>query len=584
MADPGTAATDKAVATVETRLVKVYKQAQKELNQTLKDFEEKFAEKQKRMEQKLQNGEITEAEYKKWLQGQVFQSNLWKQKIDQVTGVLADANRQALHIVNNEKMGVFAENANYQAYQVTKDTGMNLSFSLYDKDTVGKLIRERPELMPRKQLDGKKDRAWNRTKVANAVSQGVIQGESIPEIAKRIARDTASENGSAMTRYARTAMTSAQNAGRMETMERAKGMGIKCKKRWLATLDKRTRDAHADLDGQVVDVGEPFHSILGDIMFPGDPSADPANVWNCRCTLVYEYEDYKNENDERRDNENGEVIKNITYKEWKDSKDTETKKEGLFTRTIVQNVEKYNKSIDKINEKILRLENEYQQLYPLSLVKYGDDDYEHIIGRLDQVDKEIADQRSKISDIEKKRYEYLASKGTGEIQKAYGKIKTAHGIEDDAKRVNTITGDLRTQKNCGSCVLAYDSRRRGIDCEAELTYATGNSMIETWWENIKMQKSAMYHPTDARAEIEATAIGWGEGARGIVAVDWTRVSGHYFAFEVKDGKCVFVDPQVGIVGAEDLFDNAMPGSVEFARTDDKELTRAAYFSIRGGKK
>ena len=96
----------------------------------------------------------------------------------------------------------------------------------------------------------------------------------------------------AMVRYARTAMTSAQNAGRMETLHRAKGMGIQCKKVWLATLDRRTRDSHRNLDGQVRDIDEPFDSDFGKIMFPGDPEGHPGDVYNCRCTLTYQYEDY----------------------------------------------------------------------------------------------------------------------------------------------------------------------------------------------------------------------------------------------------------------------------------------------------
>ena len=68
-------------------------------------------------------------------------------------------------------------------------------------------------------------------------------------------------------------------------------MGVVVKKKWLATMDKRTRDVHRDeLNGVEVDVDEPFHTSLGDIMFPGDPNADPANVYNCRCTLVYVYD------------------------------------------------------------------------------------------------------------------------------------------------------------------------------------------------------------------------------------------------------------------------------------------------------
>jgi len=61
----------------------------------------------------------------------------------------------------------------------------------------------------------------------------------------------------------------------------------------MAAIDNRTRQAHALLNGQLADPDEPFHSELGDIMYPGDPDADPANVYNCRCTLGSEIIGFK---------------------------------------------------------------------------------------------------------------------------------------------------------------------------------------------------------------------------------------------------------------------------------------------------
>ena len=95
-------------------------------------------------------------------------------------------------------------------------------------------------------------------------------------------------------------------------------MGIEVKKKWLATLDNRTRDAHAYLDGEEAEVDEPFHSILGNIMYPGDPNADPANVYNCRCTLIYVYPKYQHlqQNHQRYDQENKKLIQYMTYEQW----------------------------------------------------------------------------------------------------------------------------------------------------------------------------------------------------------------------------------------------------------------------------
>lgn len=87
-------------------------------------------------------------------------------------------------------------------------------------------------------------------------------------------------------RTARTATTAAQNAGRMDSYHAAEGMGIKLKKEWLATLDGRTRHAHAMLDGQTAETDKPFHVDDYEIMYPGGTSAPGYLVYNCRCTLI----------------------------------------------------------------------------------------------------------------------------------------------------------------------------------------------------------------------------------------------------------------------------------------------------------
>ena len=42
-----------------------------------------------------------------------------------------------------------------------------------------------------------------------------------------------------------------------------------------------------------VPIDKPFENSIGKIMFPGDPSADGANVYNCRCTLVSKVKGFK---------------------------------------------------------------------------------------------------------------------------------------------------------------------------------------------------------------------------------------------------------------------------------------------------
>lgn len=60
----------------------------------------------------------------------------------------------------------------------------------------------------------------------------------------------------------------------------------KGQKMWVAILDDHTREWHAEADGQVVDIDEPFEVGGEELMIPGDDSlgASDENLINCRCS------------------------------------------------------------------------------------------------------------------------------------------------------------------------------------------------------------------------------------------------------------------------------------------------------------
>lgn len=61
---------------------------------------------------------------------------------------------------------------------------------------------------------------------------------------------------------------------------------------WNATMDDRTRDSHAGLDGYSVQgMDEPFPADGGPLLYPGDPDGPPEEIINCRCWLTYELPD-----------------------------------------------------------------------------------------------------------------------------------------------------------------------------------------------------------------------------------------------------------------------------------------------------
>ena len=335
MSDPGILAADKGVVAVERRLRKVYSQAKKELQGIIRDFNLRFAAKDAEMRKKLADKVITEQEYQRWLRGTVFRGKQWDAKVNHCTDILARSNKEALNIIRGKQMDVVAENATYQAFMMEKGTGVDLGFGVYSEKTVANLLKKQPELLPRKILDGVKDKAWNKDKIANVITRSIIQGDDINGIAKRLSETLCQQNGEAMARYARTAMTAAQNAGRMEVMEEANEEGIHTKKKWLATLDSRTRDTHQELDGQTVEVDEDFEVTDEDgttytIRYPGDPTAEPCMVYNCRCTLQYVIDGYGGGgqrraykewvDDDGKAHRKSYLIEDMTYKEWKEWK------------------------------------------------------------------------------------------------------------------------------------------------------------------------------------------------------------------------------------------------------------------------
>lgn len=92
----------------------------------------------------------------------------------------------------------------------------------------------------------------------------------------------------------RTESLNALRAGRDEGIRQAVDSGQiradQITKVWRATRDKRTRDAHAEMDGQRVAYGELFQSPTGAQMaYPGDTDhgAGPEDVVSCRCSTSY---------------------------------------------------------------------------------------------------------------------------------------------------------------------------------------------------------------------------------------------------------------------------------------------------------
>ena len=283
MADKAHRLTDEKLEEMEKRLSAIYSRADKEITKKYNDILQKISIQDRKKRELVKAGKLSEDEYKKWRKKKLLYEKQAKERANEIAAELSRVNEMAMAYVNGELPEIYG--LNYNAIEKTIEEIGGYSFTLVDADTVRNLALSDETLLPYKYIDGNKDIRWNTKKVNAEILQGILQGESIPDIAKRLSNVT-EMNKTAAIRNARTSVTSAECKGRQDSYIRATNDGIILKREWIATNDGRTRHSHRLLDGQIAEVDKPFKSELGDIMYPGDPEADPSNVYNCRCTIA----------------------------------------------------------------------------------------------------------------------------------------------------------------------------------------------------------------------------------------------------------------------------------------------------------
>lgn len=341
--------TDAELAKLEQRIAKLYKKAADELTDTVKSYFEQFAKRDAAMKEKLDAGEITEQQYKQWRLAQIGRGKRFAALRDKVAERYTNANETAVAYVNDATPGIYSLNRNYSAYKI-EQVSDKADFTLWDEQTVKRLIVEQPDLMPyyqpKRALQRGIDLKYGKQQITASVTSSILQGKGIGKIADDLQSRMRDMSRASAIRTARTAVTAAQNAGRLDTYRAAQDMGIKLKKRWLATLDNRTRHAHAMLDGQTVDVDKPFKVDGYELMYPGDTSAPGYLVYNCRCTQIAEVdgEDTSSGGRRARNPKTGEsvLVGDMTYAEWAGWKKQNQPKMPRFTpATTIEEAQKY---------------------------------------------------------------------------------------------------------------------------------------------------------------------------------------------------------------------------------------------------
>lgn len=370
MADPAHVQTDALIEEIERKLRKQYARAAREIEEKLENHLDGFRQKIEGRKQALKDGEITQQEYNNWFHGQIMTGRRWQALQAQISDDLLNANAVARKTAEGYKADVYALNVNFATYDVEHAGLLDTNFTLYDRDTVERIMREEPQLLPppgklvKKEIAEGKAERWNLQIFNSVMMQGIVQGESVEKLATRVSTELSSRNYAASVRYARTAMTSAQNAGRYEGYRRAQSLGVQLKIEWSATLDQRTRHDHRMLHGQRREIDEPFEVDGIKILYPaqsGPGSSDipQSMIWNCRCTLLAWVKGFE-----------GDTVKSspkmgdMTFEEWQEMKEDDPRyKAERYKKGDQEQYTDYKKLLGKNAPKSF---GEFQQ------VKYND--------------------------------------------------------------------------------------------------------------------------------------------------------------------------------------------------------------------
>ena len=181
------------------------------------------------------------------------------------------------------------------------------------------------------------------------ISRGIATGMTWNDVAAKMAKTF---KNTEFSRAFNRSMTIARTEGHRiqiqaadHAQHKAKEKGADIVKQWDATLDARTRDSHARVDGEIREIDEKFSNGL---MYPGDPSGSAAEVVNCRCALLQRAKWALDDTELQTLNERAEYYgldKTKNFEEYKEKYLKASKSEKAFEN--VEQLQKYSEDLLK---------------------------------------------------------------------------------------------------------------------------------------------------------------------------------------------------------------------------------------------
>ena len=328
MADKAHILTDKKLEEMEKHLSAIYSDSQRKIQSKMREFaksiEPETSELLKAIKEAKTETEEKSAKnaYLQYFKKEVVKSKAFKDLSAEIALDLFNTNTEASAYINSQTPEIYALNYNWINEQLAKDIPDFVSQHITAKeaDKYGDLTMQT--------VSKAKDTKWNENNIKKSIVVGASLSMERDRIMERGAKITIQKNLNSAIMHCNGMGTDAETRARLDGMFRAEDMGVDIGKVWMATLDNRTRDSHAQLDGNSVGLYDRFDNGLDR---PRDPDGEPAEICNCRCTLQYDVGQKKGKTRAARrgdvsgsykksssyKNTYSEEVKHMTYARWK---------------------------------------------------------------------------------------------------------------------------------------------------------------------------------------------------------------------------------------------------------------------------
>jgi hypothetical protein len=293
------------LATLESRnmkaLLAMEKQYEMQVARVLRDALDKIRSQMTRIYERYSvGGELTLAE--------MTQYNRLAKMEKQIVSTMSEATRRSIRTIARLRPDIYDEAFFRYAWAVDQSTGVSLEWGLLNRQQIIEALDNHMYMIAVKSYSQDAQ-----IRIFRALNDGLALGKSYA----RMARDLKNAINATLyqaTRIIRTEGQTAQTAAQDAAYTRANEQGVDLDIYWDSTLDLRTRDSHASMDGVKRNENGLFRLAGGTAPYPAWAGLPAAERINCRCRLRGEIEGYSPAI--RRTRRDG-IQPYTTYDEWR---------------------------------------------------------------------------------------------------------------------------------------------------------------------------------------------------------------------------------------------------------------------------